>query len=235
LVALHGTSSDGAGMIGTAHLFTKATFQKFIVVAPDGLKYNLTTFFNAGEGWDDLSDGTDDTGFISKLIDDMIANYSVDPKRVYVMGHSNGGMMAYRLAVEIPEKIAAIASNSGTMVYENAPITPVPIIHMHGLEDPKVPYEGGWLPGNDVLAPSVESVMELWRVNNGCDENATQFYYKNNSDTYGEIIGRNWTSPDGKHDVVLYTFEHGGHGWRNEDDGLKATDVFWDFLKKHTL
>lgn len=59
------------------------------------------------------------------------------------------------------------------MIFESDPIAPVPIIHMHGLEDSKVSYEGGWLLGHDVLAPPVESVMEIWRAVNGCDENAT--------------------------------------------------------------
>lgn len=233
VVALHGGGVNGTVMIATAHLVSKAISQKFIVVAPDGLKYNLTTRFNVGGGYENLTNYTDDVGFISKLIDMMIENYSVDASRIYVMGHSNGGMMAYRLAAEIPDKIAAIAANSGTMVYEINPTAPVPIIHMHGLEDNKIPYEGGTSPSG-VIVPPIMEVMEIWRVNNGCEENATQFYYDNDTNS-GEIIGRNWTSPDGLHDVVLYTFEHGGHGWRYKEDGLSATEVFWDFLKKHTL
>ena len=233
VIALHGAGSNGTVMIGTALLVTKAIREKFIVVAPDALPHPYVTYFNAGEYYENLTDHTDDVGFISKLIDEMIANYPVDLTRVYVMGHSNGGIMAYRIAAQIPDKIAAIASNSGPMVYEYPPIAPVPIIHMHGLEDNLIDYNGTVL--NGVIVPPVDEVMETWRLVNGCGENPVQIYYDNDPGSYGEIIGKKWVSADGKHDIVLYTFEKGGHGWRYKEDGLSATDYFWDFLKLHTL
>ncbi|MFC1764918.1 alpha/beta hydrolase family esterase [Planctomycetota bacterium] len=245
LIGLHGTSSDGIGMMATAHLFSESEREKFIVACPDGLKYDLMTYFNAGEHYEELTDldgdgvGTDDLGFISRIIDKMIINYPVDPNRVYVMGHSNGGIMAYRLTAQLPDKIAAIASNSGPMVYTEDPCGPVPIIHIHGLEDPLIPYEGTVL--NGVTVPPVDTVMEQWRLVNGCDANYIEIYnetfpiydedevflYDNN------IVGVKWPDPNGGNDIVLYTYSRGGHEWRSSTDGLAATPVFWDFLKQH--
>jgi polyhydroxybutyrate depolymerase len=232
MVALHGVGANGTVMMGTALLITKAIREKFIVVAPDALAHPYETYFNAGDHYENLTHYTDDVGFISKLIDEMSASYPVDEDRVYIMGHSNGGIMAYRLAVEIPEKIAAIASNSGPLVFDDYPPTkPVPIIHIHGLEDRIIDYDG--CVRNNVTIPPVEEVMETWRLVNNCSATPVQFYNKNDPNS-GDIIGRNWTSVDGEHDVVLYTFEKGGHGWRYKDDGLSATDCFWDFLERHT-
>ena len=144
LIGLHGTSADGAIMIAVTDLVLKANREKFIVACPNGLNYGTYTYFNAGGGYEELTDGTDDLGFISALIDTMIENYNVDPTRVYAMGFSNGAMMSYRLAAEISHKIAAIGAVSGSMLLESCnPEYPVPIIHLHGLSDISVPYEGG--------------------------------------------------------------------------------------------
>ena len=60
-------------------------------------------------------DNIDDVGFISALIDLMIKDYNMDPNRVYMTGISNGAIMSYRLACEIPHKIAAIAPVDGNI------------------------------------------------------------------------------------------------------------------------
>ncbi len=195
------------------------------MACPNGLKYDLFYYFNAGEEYENLTEHTDDIGFIEAVIDEMIENYPVDTSRVYIMGHSNGGIMAYRIAAELPYKVAAIASNSGPMVYEYPPIAPVPIIHIHGLQDPLIPYEGDIV--GTVNVPSVETVIETWRLVNGCDPNPVEIY---RDDSYG-ILGKRWDCPDGENDVELYTYAEGGHGWRYDNDGYSATQLFWDFLK----
>ena len=118
VIGLHGTGADGATQIATAGLALKAKAEKFIVACPDALLHNIYTYFNVGGGFEELTNGTDDLGFISALIDTMIANYNVDTTRIYVMGFSNGSAMSHRVAAELSHKIAAIGAVSGQMVYE---------------------------------------------------------------------------------------------------------------------
>lgn len=229
VIGLHGTSSSGAGFIATAFLIQKSVKEKFLVACPDGLKYGLFTYFNAGDGYDELTDGTDDFGFISAVIDTMITNYNVDSTRVYVMGFSNGSMMAYRMAAGLSRKIAAIGAESGQMVYELEnckPEFPVPIIHIHGLSDNLVPYEG---KGDSILVlPPVDTVLAKWREINDCNSIPDIIYNEQG------IIGKKWTSSNGNSDVVLYTIQAMEHQWAYTGTyGISSTDVMWDFLKLH--
>lgn len=227
VIGLHGAGSEGIEFIGTAFLGQKALKEKFIVACPNSLHYPLA-WWNAGDGYEAMTDSTDDLGFIAALIDTMIANHNVDTTRIFVMGHSNGSMMAYRVAAELSHKIAAIGINSGQMVYEYCdPEFPVPIIHFHGLEDPLCPYEGE--ENEQVVLPPVDSVMAIWRGINHCTSIPDTIY------NTGGITGRKWASADGNSDIILYTMEGWGHSWpRTVDPGIDATDVIWDFLKDQT-
>ncbi|MBN2590350.1 MAG: hypothetical protein JXA96_10845 [Sedimentisphaerales bacterium] len=228
IVALHGAGSDGITMIGTAFLGQKATKEKFIVASPDSLRYPMA-WWNAGDGYEEITGGTDDLGFISALIDKMIAEYNIDPTRVYIMAHSNGSMMAYRVVAELSHKIAAMAVNSGQMVYDFEKCNPeysVPIMHFHGLEDPICPFEGG--ENEQIILPPVEDVIEFWSQLNDCYSNPYTILDSNG------ILGRKWDSFDGNGDVIFYTIEGWGHPWpRKDEPGIDTTDVMWDFLKQY--
>ena len=228
VIGLHGTSADGVIFIGVTNLVLKANKAKFIAACPNGLNYGRYTYFNAGGFYEELTHGTDDLGFISAVIDTMIKNYNIDTTRIYVMGYSNGSMMAYRAADELSHKIAAIGAVSGQMAYDDCnPEFPVPIIHFHGLNDSSCLYEGGPNPQNFDILPAVDTVMTIWREINNCGSIPDTIL--NN----GRILGRKWASLDGKSDVILYTIENWGHKWpRTFDPGIDATEVIWDFLKK---
>lgn len=225
VIGLHGTGSTGNQFIATAFLIQKAKKEKFIVACPNALVNNKLTYFNAGGGYEELTNGTDDIGFISALIDTMIVNYDVDTTKIYVMGFSNGSMMAYRVAAELSHKIAAIGAVSGPMVYEYCnPVFPVPIIHFHGLSDNLVPYDGK--SGNNLVFPPIDSVMAVWREINDCNSTPETIYNQSG------IIGKKWTSSNGKGDIELYTIQDMEHEWpRPANCGISATDVIWDFLE----
>lgn len=228
VIGLHGAGSEGYEMIGTASLIAKANAEKFIVASPSALIYNQLSWWNAGDGYEEICNGTDDLGFVSALIDTMIKNYNVDTTRIYIIAHSNGSMMAYRVAAELSHRIAAIATNSGQMVYEYCdPEFPVPIIHFHGLSDPICPYEG---KGDSIIVvPHADSVMAIWRGVNNCSSIPDTILNENG------IVGRKWASLAGNSDIVLYTIEGWGHKWpRIGEPGIDATDVMWDFLKVQT-
>ena len=85
----------------------------------------------------------DDLGFTAALIDSLSAEYSINQDRIYSTGMSNGGFMSYHLACELSERIAAIASVTGTMNV-NQPATcspghPMPVMEIHGTADATVP------------------------------------------------------------------------------------------------
>src|SRR5262249_51407591 len=86
----------------------------------------------------------DDVGFLLAVMDDVATRTPVDPTRVYVTGLSNGGMMAYRLAAEASDRIAAIAPVAGSRaaVLDDA-VRVMPVMHVHSVDDPVVPFAGG--------------------------------------------------------------------------------------------
>jgi polyhydroxybutyrate depolymerase len=116
VIALHGRGANGASMVFLTHKgFNKmADKDGFIMVYPDGIELN----WNDGRMDEEANDrahreNIDDVGFISALIDSLINDYNIDPKRVYVTGISNGAIMSYRLACELSDKITAIAPVDG--------------------------------------------------------------------------------------------------------------------------
>jgi polyhydroxybutyrate depolymerase len=150
VIALHGAGGSALQCEKDYKLTEKANQEKYAIVYPEGVRNDgflgLRTW-NAGSCCDFAAENNvNDVGFITMLIDKLIAGYKIDPKRIYVAGMSNGAMMAYRLACEIPGKIAAIASVSGTML-TTSPCNPsraVPVLHIHSERDTKVPPQGGY-------------------------------------------------------------------------------------------
>jgi polyhydroxybutyrate depolymerase len=142
VIALHGGGANGKSMERFCGLSEASERYGFIVVYPNGsgrLKRILT--WNAGSCCAYARDqAIDDVAFINQLIDYMIRRYHIDPTRVYVTSISNGAMMAYRLAAEIPDQIAAIAPVAGTLTVDLRSIhTAMPILHFHGTDDRYVP------------------------------------------------------------------------------------------------
>lgn len=149
ILVLHGALGTGSGMRETcASQFDRlAVRERCIVVYPDGYKKHWndcrTTPGDAAH-----QENIDDVGFITAIIDDCREKWHADPERVYAAGLSNGGYMCFRLAMEVPERIAGIAAMGAAMpepeVSKCAPPRPgTPVVIMSGTEDPISPFEGG--------------------------------------------------------------------------------------------
>ena len=134
VLALHGAAMDGSMMVWFSGLNEKSDESGFIVVYPSGTGVGPFRTWNAGGFTGKMAEGkADDVAFIGKLLDDLGTVVKVDEKRVYACGMSNGGMMCYRFAAELSDRIAAIAPVAGTIaVEESKPKRPVPVIHFHG-------------------------------------------------------------------------------------------------------
>ena len=167
VLVLHGYSANGFVQSRLFGLIDGSEEHGFLLAYPDGL-YNSkgTSYWNATDACCDV-DGTnvDDVAYLSAVVDDMEAKYNVDPKRIYVVGHSNGGYMAHRLACDTGDRFAAIISLAG-MVWKDPTKCPaeahVSVLQIHGTADDTVLFEGS------SYYPSAIQTVTTWAEKNGC-------------------------------------------------------------------
>ena len=182
----------------------------------------------------------DDVDFISTVLDYLMENYAVDTTRVYATGMSNGGFMAYRLACELSDRIAAIAPVASTMSMPKCEASrPVPVIHFHSTLDSNVPYQGGEGDGlSDHYNPPLDSVMQVWKHHSNCsDSEFVSFTH--------DMVRYAWRRCDCQVEIEYYLTSDGGHSWPGgtkpfgtRDDPSKAvsaSETMWSFFQKHTL
>jgi polyhydroxybutyrate depolymerase len=259
VIALHGRGSNGTGMI----LLTRKGFNKladkdgFIMVYPDGIELN----WNDGRMDEEANDrahreNIDDVGFLSALIDSMIKNYNINPKRVYVTGISNGAIMSYRLACELSHKITAIAPVDGNIPYmlfpQCSPSRPVSVLAINNTNDPRVPFEGGEIYGqfHRIKLGKVLSVNEsigFWVNRNMCSTTPVVAEVPDRDPGDGSTVTMEqyFNGLDGT-EVILYAVDGGGHTWPGGFQYLPAgiigktcrdfdaNEVIWTFFKKHS-
>jgi polyhydroxybutyrate depolymerase len=248
VLALHGATMSAKTMEALSGLNKKADEAGFIVVYPNGTGPNpFLLTWNSGGFASLLALGKpDDVGFIARVLDDLEETWNVDKKRVYATGLSNGAMMCYRLAVELSDRIAAIAPVAGTIALEAyEPRLPVPVLHIHGTADRLVPYEGS--------SPKIAAFMKFLSVEdtiaacvkrNGCAmcPRTTELPMPNDQ---LRITRRAYEAGAGSAEVILYVVDGGGHTWPGRPFGggilgpytmnMHANDVIWDFFSKHSL
>ena len=173
IVTLHGYSGNGEGHDRSWGISALADEYNVLTIAPDGEQEpggNRNRYWNASDACCNFyGTETDDSGYIRGLIDEIKAAYNVDPGRVYVIGHSNGGFMSYRMAYEHSDVVAAIVSLAGASHADqrDPPPHPVHVLQIHGTDDATIAYRGGELRENRYPG-AIRSVMR-WAGYNGCD------------------------------------------------------------------
>lgn len=245
VIAMHGGGGYADQFESTSKLTEKANASGFIVVYPEGVKSTgqlEARTWNAGTCCVYASNNNiDDVKFITQLIDHLLANYKIDAKKIYATGHSNGGMLSYRLACEVADKIAAIAPNGCSMVVTQPcePSRAVPVLHMHSVLDEKVPYTGGvGLTG--VYYPPIDSVLNAWSLSDSC---TTTSQVLTDNDEYKFT---KWSDCSDDVTIEYYLTQDGGHGWpgglpggtENSDTPstvINANDLLWDFFQQYQL
>jgi polyhydroxybutyrate depolymerase len=170
LILLHGYSVAGQVEEIYLQLAPLAEEHGYLYAYPTGtIDKQGQYFWNATDGCCNFDGSTvDDSAYLSSLITEIAGRYTVDPKRVYLVGHSNGGFMSYRMACDHADQIAAIVSLAGAMWEDSskcAPSGPVSVLQLHGTDDQSVPYEGD--PAG--LVPSAETTVKDWASFDGCD------------------------------------------------------------------
>ena len=216
VVLLHGYGATGAMQESYMKFESVAETNKFILVYPDGtVDSSGRRFWNATDACCDfLSDVADDVYLLS-ILKEMESSYSIDAKRIYFVGHSNGGFMSYRMACKYPDRIAAIASLAGASFFKATDCgakSSVSVLQVHGTKDETILYEGGQILGTSY--PGAVASASQWATFNQCTQNAatrsSKFDLEPNI-TGDETSVTAWTNCQNSSEVELWTMEGATH------------------------
>jgi polyhydroxybutyrate depolymerase len=253
LVGLHGGLGSGMQFATSSELTGLAEANGFLAVFPDGIPIRNEpdrAVWNGGgccaTAAEDRED-VDDVAFVGELIDTVAASYPVDPERVVVTGHSNGGILSMRLACELEPRVAAVAFQAGTLFVPGCDNdAPVSALAIHGADDRNVLLDGGAgdasLDGSDY--PPVRDGLAALAAANGCTGGAEPEV----APAVGQVdvTVETWTGcPDGI-DVQLLVVAGANHAWMGHGQAglserrigpayrdLDASEVVWSFLAAH--
>lgn len=209
----------------------------FVVAYPDGVR----RAWNAGDCCGEAARvDVDDVGFIRAMIDDIASIVPIDPRRRYAAGMSNGAMMAERLACDT-DLFAAYASVAGALMEPCPSPHPISVLHIHGMADTHVPFDGS--PGNGVghvaRHTPVDETIAMWRRVDQCDPPTTTADQQVTTSTAQCPAGRS---------VELITIAAAGHQWPQGEaaasrpvrpgadapsDAFAATPLIWAFFAAH--
>ena len=225
VMALHDSFGTAERFRDVTQFDAAAVAGNFVVVYPESLGDSWNAGFCCGRP---AREGTDDVGFLVRLLDELERTYPIDPTRVYAVGASAGAMMAYRLGCDRADRVVGVASVGGTMVVDDChPEQPVSILAIHGTEDGEVPYDGGPTSGSPIAASSQPELINAWAELNGCSESSE-------SQADGPVTA--WRDCREGTSVRLITVRGGGHTWFSSDfDGpagaVDATRAITEFFE----
>lgn len=227
LMVLYG---GGARAVGASRnkVFRKLADQSgVILVFPNGQNnnWNVSPLMQKAVSWKKLGD---DFGFIGALLDRLARKYGIDGRRVFATGISAGGMMSFRLACDMPERIAGIAPIAANLPADLAetcrPKKPVSVIVMNGTKDPLMPYAGGKMGGtgkDNLPVLSAEESARHFAAQARCRRQPRTAALEdiNKRDGSRATVTAYEKCKKGA-DVALYTIEGGGHTWSGSPTGL---------------
>lgn len=257
LLALHGGTLSNQSLRGGAgaELLRLADRDGFLVILPNGTDAAGESAAAGAFNWNDCrSDAgpattpSDDVGFVSALIDWAIGEYAIDPGRVYVTGASNGGMMTYRLLLELSERIAAgaavVANLPANSECRAAPAVARSLLIMNGTADPIMPFAGGAVAATRGRVLSSDETRYRWRslLDAAGEPERLEFPDLDPSDG-GTVARESYFGASGT-ELLYYRVEGGGHsapsiaypsppgafGAQNHD--IEAMVEIWSFLSR---
>jgi polyhydroxybutyrate depolymerase len=245
VVLLHGYGGSGRDIVDELRLGAAAAERGFLYVAPDGtLDSTISRFWNATDACCDFEGaGVDDATYLEGVIKEIQAKFAVDPKRIDVVGHSNGAFMSYAMACTHADAIAAIVSLAGATFKDPtacAPKHPVAILEIHGTADDTIYFDGGTitLPGGHSMGayPGARASVATWAKYDGCATSSVMGEHVDVDATLGtaaapaEATVTRWARcrPGGA--VELWTVPGGGHTPRVS---AAFPGAVLDFLEAH--
>jgi polyhydroxybutyrate depolymerase len=223
VINLHSGGNTGATHAALTNYNAIADAHGFVVAYPDGIDFSWAD--GRGASVPDRQH-IDDVGFISALVSQLVAQFGIDPDRVYATGLSAGAFMANRLACERADLFAAIAPVDGTLGTNMAcvPSEPVAVMATHGTADPVVPFNGGPMVGRgggSTVLPA-PAMADVWRSVNGCDV-PVEIPLPDAGD--GTRSFRSSSGCDDDTEVVFTRVDGGGHTWPGAPTVLSVQQV----------
>lgn len=250
LVALHGGLGSASQLQSSSGFDEVAEANGVLVVYPDGIGVGRDgtrmRTWNGGYCCGPAArDGVDDVAFIALLLDELSAKFAVDPARTYAAGHSNGGIMSYRLACELSDRIVAVGVQAASLGVDSCDVdAPVSLIHLHGTADDNHPIDGG--EGSGVAGvdfrPAIDGVESVAAAD-GCDDVSDEASVASNPD----LTVTTWDGCPPGVAVEMVTVEGASHAWMGHGSGssvaeqmvgeaysdLDASLAIWAFLAAH--
>ena len=169
LILLHSASTSGSHLEKYTKLASIAKKNGIIYIAPDGMTNPYgKRFWNASKSCcNRFKQEVDDVAYIDSLIEEINAKTPVDPKRIYLIGHSNGAFMSFTYACKT-DKVAAIVAIAGAMDVnpDCTPATPVSLLNIHGTADKTIKVDGGVM--NDFAYTSAATTVDKFVAVNRC-------------------------------------------------------------------
>lgn len=259
----HGHSGDSDVMTGENNRrapykiwLRLADRHQFAVAVPNGVKGP-----DKMRGWNDCradattNPTTDDVAFVLAMLDHIATLTELDKTRVYATGTSNGGNMVLRLAMEAPQRFAAVAAVVAAMPKHNGcrqQKTPISVLFMNGTDDPLLPYQGGLVgrekDGRGETASAMDSVQYWLDVNGITAKAAIHEFPDISTKDHSTVVSYAYANDDKSPEVVLYEVRGGGHtepsktehyrrlyklivGTQNHD--IEMAEEVWRFFARH--
>lgn len=257
ILNFHGGGAHGANQQEYSLMDRLADRETFLAVYPNGSgrfgKRLLT--WNAGTccGYAAINK-IDDVGFARALVNKLAEVLPIDRRRIYATGLSNGGMMAHRLAAEAGDLIAAVAPVAGGMVLPAIKSArPVPVMHIHSVDDPRALYKGGLGPPfpltkSRVFQPNIDQMIASWAKHNGCALQPVVDARRSDKDAHRHTATR-YVFPNCRDnaEVALWKLTGAGHVWPGGKQNvlvrilgpsteiIDANQEMWQFFSRVSL
>jgi len=243
VIVLHGGGGSAKSAIAQTGFNAEADRRGFLVAYPEGTAGPNGRFhtWNAGACCGiAVVRGMDDVDFIRAMVADIAGAYPLDPRRIYATGLSNGGMMAYRLACEASDLVAAIGAVSAVIVVAPCePPFPVSIIAIHGTADQHVPIAGG-VGAKSITRypyPPVERSIAFWAARDDCGKDPIV------SAPAPDVTLRSYPLCTLGLAVDYYVIEGASHAWPGgkrlakfldePSQAIDATPLIWQFFSAY--
>ena len=228
LFNFHGFGDSAENYMNNADMRALAETEVFILVYPQGSCLDGAPHWNPCPNGGDNKSTANDFGFVESMINEISFQYNVDMNRIYAVGYSNGGMMAYGLANYKSDLIAAVASVSGSMLDCVGPVShPMPVIHLHGTADDTILYTGS------IEWSSVQNTLDHWITLNNTNLNPNV-----SSDTSGGMTIEHYSYDEGDSSVSVehYKYIGGEHVWFSARyEGKSTSELVWDFFSSYDI